>query len=243
MKNYTIQTHNLSKEYNGEAVLKEINLQLERGRIHAIIGPSGVGKSVLLRLLNLLEEPTSGEIHFDGKALRENNRLNLHRRMTLVFQKPALFNTSVYENVAYGLKVRKENRSSILEKVKKALEVIGLKGYEHKRARDLSGGEKQRVAIARAMVLEPEILFLDEPTSDLDPRNVAIIEELIKYINREFKTTIVIATHNMFQARRLAHEASFLFKGRIIESRNAQEIFTSPKDKRILRFIEGKMIF
>ena len=243
MKNYTIQTHNLSKEYNREAILKEINLQLERGRIHAIIGPSGVGKSVLLRLLNLLEEPTSGEIHFDGKALRENNRLNLHRRMTLVFQKPALFNTSVYENVAYGLKVRGENRRLILEKVKKALEVVGLKGYEHKRAKDLSGGEKQRVAIARAMVLEPEILFLDEPTSDLDPRNVAIIEELIKYINREFKTTNVIATHNMFQARRLAHEASFLFEGRIIESGRADEIFTSPKDRRILRFIEGKMIF
>lgn len=216
---------------------------MERGRIHAIIGPSGVGKSVLLRLLNLLEEATSGEIYFDGKALKENNYLKLQRRMTLVFQKPALFNTSVYENVAYGLKVRRENKGSVFGKVRKALEVVGLKGYEHKRARNLSGGEKQRVAIARAMVLEPEILFLDEPTSDLDPRNVAIIEELINYINREFKTTIVIATHNMFQARRLAHQASFLFGGRIIESGNAQEIFTNPKDRRILRFIEGKMIF
>lgn len=243
MRKFTIQTHNLSKEYNGETILKEINLQLERGKIHAIIGPSGVGKSVLLRLLNLLEEPTSGEIYFNEKALKENNYLELQRRMTLVFQKPALFNTSVYENVAYGLKIRKENRGSVIEKVEKALKVVGLKDYEHKRARNLSGGEKQRVAIARAMVLEPEILFLDEPTSDLDPRNVAIIEELIKYINREFKTTIVIATHNMFQARRLAHQAIFLFEGRIIESGNAQEIFTNPKDRRILRFIEGKMIF
>ncbi|MBU4310552.1 phosphate ABC transporter ATP-binding protein [bacterium] len=243
MREYAIRTHNLSREYDGEVILKEINLQLERGRIHAIIGPSGVGKSVLLRLLNLLERPTSGEIYFDGKALKENNYLKLQRRMTLVFQKPALFNTSVYENVAYGLKVRRENRGSIAEKVEKALGIVGLKGYKHKRARDLSGGEKQRVAIARAMVLEPEILFLDEPTSDLDPRNVAIIEELIKYINREFKTTIVIATHNMFQARRLAHQASVLFEGRIIESGNAQEIFTNPQDKRILRFIEGKIIF
>ncbi|KKK87585.1 hypothetical protein LCGC14_2751780 [marine sediment metagenome] len=167
MNPYAIRTHDLSKEYNGEAILKKINLQLERGRIHAIIGPSGVGKSVLLRLLNLLEEPTSGEIHFDGRALKENDRLELQRRMTLVFQKPVLFNTSVYENVAYGLKVRKENRRSILEKVRKALEVVDLKNYEHKRARNLSGGEKQRVAIAQAMVLEPEILFLDEPTSDI----------------------------------------------------------------------------
>ncbi len=243
MNPYAIRTHNLSKEYNGENILKKLNLQLERGRIHAIIGPSGVGKSVLLRLLNLLEEPTSGEIYFDGRALRENERLKLQRRMTLVFQKPVLFNTSVYENVAYGLRVRGENRRSIAEKVKKALEVVGLKDYEHKGARNLSGGEKQRVAIARAMVLAPEILFLDEPTSDLDPRNVAIIEELVKYINREFKTTIVLATHNMFQARRLAHQASFLFEGRIIESGNAREIFTSPKDRRILRFIEGKIIF
>jgi len=243
MKEYAIRTHNLSQEYDGENILRGINLQLERGRIHAIIGPSGVGKSVLLRLLNLLEEPTSGEIHFDGKALRENDHLVLQRKMTLVFQKPALFNTSVYENVAYGLRVRKENRRSILEKVKKALEVVGLKGYEHKRTRDLSGGEKQRVAIARAMVLEPGILFLDEPTSDLDPRNVAIIEGLIKYINREFKTTIVIATHNMFQAKRLAHQTTFLFEGRIVESGSAREIFTNPKDRRILRFIEGKMIF
>ncbi|HEA46964.1 MAG TPA: phosphate ABC transporter ATP-binding protein [bacterium] len=243
MNPYAIRTHDLSKEYNGEAILKKINLQLERGRIHAIIGPSGVGKSVLLRLLNLLEEPTSGEIHFDGRALKENDRLELQRRMTLVFQKPVLFNTSVYENVAYGLKVRKENRRSILEKVRKALEVVDLKNYEHKRARNLSGGEKQRVAIAQAMVLEPEILFLDEPTSDLDPRNVAIIEELIKYINEEFKITVVIATHNMFQAKRLAHEATFLFGGRIIESGKAQEIFTKPKDRRVLRFIEGKMIF
>ena len=243
MKNYTIRTHNLSKEYNGEVILKRINLRLEKGKIHAIIGPSGVGKSVLLRLLNLLEEATSGEIHFDEKGLKENNRLELQRRMTLVFQKPVLFNTSVYENVAYGLKVRKENKGSTLEKVRKALEVVGLKRYEHKRAKTLSGGEKQRVTIARAMVLEPEILFLDEPTSDLDPRNVAIIEELIKYINKKFKTTIVIATHNMFQARRLAHEASFLFEGRIIESGSICEIFTNPQDKRILKFIEGKMIF
>jgi len=243
MRKFAIQTYNLSKGYNGEVVLKKINLQLERGRIHAIIGPSGVGKSVLLRLLNLLEEATSGEIYFDGRALKENNYLKLQRRMTLVFQKPALFNTSVYENVAYGLKVRRENKGSVFEKVRKALEVVGLKGYEHKRAGNLSGGEKQRVAIARAMVLEPEILFLDEPTSDLDPRNVAIIEELINYINRKFKTTIVLATHNMFQARRLAHQASFLFGGRVIESGYAQDIFTNPKDKRILRFIEGKMIF
>ena len=243
MRKFAIRAHNLSQEYNGEAILQKINLQLERGKIHVIIGPSGVGKSVLLRLLNLLEGPTSGEIYFDGRALKENNHLELQRRMTLVFQKPALFNTSVYENVVYGLKVRGKNRRLTAKKAKKALGVVGLKGYEHKRARNLSGGEKQRVAIARAMVLEPEILFLDEPTSDLDPRNVAIIEELIKYINKEFKTTVVIATHNMFQARRLAHEASFLFGGRIIESGNAQEIFTNPKDRRILKFIEGKMIF
>lgn len=243
MRKFAIRTHNLSQEYNGEAILQKINLQLERGKIHVIIGPSGVGKSVLLRLLNLLERPTSGEIYFDERALKENNHLKLQRRMTLVFQKPALFNTSVYENVVYGLKVRGKNRRATAEKVKKVLEVVGLKGYEHKRARNLSGGEKQRVAIARAMVLEPEILFLDEPTSDLDPRNVAIIEELIKYINKKFKTTVVIATHNMFQARRLAHQASFLFGGRIIESGNAQEVFTNPKDRRILRFIEGKMIF
>lgn len=243
MTEFAIHTYNLSREYNGESILKKINLHLERGRIHAIIGPSGVGKSVLLRLLNLLEEPTSGEIYFDKKVIKENNRLELRRRMTLVFQKSTLFSTSVYENVAYGLKVRGENRGSIAQKVEKALEVVGLKGYERKRARNLSGGEKQRVAIARAMVLEPEILFLDEPTSDLDPRNVAIIEELIKYINKEFKTTIVIATHNMFQARRLAHQINFLFEGRIIESGKVQEIFTNPQDRRTLRFIEGKMIF
>ena len=243
MRKFIIRTHNLSKEYDGEAILKKVDLGLERGRIHAIVGPSGVGKSVLLRLLNLLEEPTSGEIYFDEKALKENNRLELQRRMTLVFQKPVLFNTSVYENIAYGLKVRRENRRRVSRKVRKALRVVGLRGYEHKRARNLSGGEKQRVAIARAMVLEPEILFLDEPTSDLDPRNVAIIEELIKYINEKFKTTIVIATHNIFQATRLAHEASFLFEGRIIESGRTQEIFTDPKDRRILKFIEGKIIF
>ena len=147
----------------------------------------------------------------------------------MVFQQTGVFNTSVFNNnVAYGLKVRGENGKNIEKKVREALKIVQLEGFESRNALKLSGGEAQRVALAQALVTEPELLLLDEPTADLDPRNVSIVEEALLWINREHKTTIIMATHNMFQAQNLAHRVAFLLDGKIEKVGTIEEIFDAP---------------
>jgi len=227
-----METRNLSKSYNGTEALKNVNVKVEKGEILAVVGPSGSGKTTLLRLLNLLDVPTAGEIFFDGRdtACPEADRLALRRRMGMVFQQAVLFNESVYENVAYPLKVRGHYGESEDLKVRDALKLVGLFGFERKQATGLSGGEAQRVALAQAMVYKPELLLLDEPTVNLDPRNVSIIEGVISKVNRQLRTTIIIATHNMLQAEQLATRAAVLREGELAEIGDAKEIFRKPSD-------------
>lgn len=237
-------------KFGEKEVLRNIDLTILRGEIFALIGPSGAGKTTFLRILNLFEKPTGGSLVFEGireKTPHEetpylNTGTNVRRRMSLLFQTPAVFNTSVFDNVAYGLKVRGIDRRTIEERVSDALSIVGLEGKERQKARTLSGGEAQRMAFARAVVYEPEILLLDEPTTNLDPANVAKIEEIIKRIH-ERGTTIVIATHNIPQVRRIAERVGILLNGELIEVNSKEGIFTAPRDARSSSFINGEIIY
>jgi len=242
-----IETRNLSKLYDGTEALKNVNVEVNRGEVLAVVGPSGSGKTTLLRLMNLLEMPSSGQILFDGKdtACSDADRLTLRRRMGMVFQQAVLFNETVHENIAYPLKIRGYLKKKNDLKVKDALRLVGLSGFEKKRATGLSGGEAQRVALAQAMISEPELLLLDEPTANLDPRNVSIIESVITKVNRERGTTIIIATHNMLQAEQLAAKVAVLREGELAELGDAKEIFRKPSDflasfGRVLNIFTGQ---
>ncbi|HUV02449.1 MAG TPA: ABC transporter ATP-binding protein [Desulfobacteria bacterium] len=234
-----IEVKLLRKRHGEKEILKDINLTIKSGEIFTIIGPTGAGKTTLLRLIDLLDMPTSGAIYVDGVDANASprTRLAIRRKMALLFQKPALFNTSVYDNVTYGLKFRGFERQSIDEKVNHALEIVGLLDYAQRSAPTLSGGEAQRVALARAIVTEPEVLLLDEPTANLDPIATEKIEELIARINRDYKATIIMATHDMLQGQRLADRIAVMMNGAITQIGLPHEIFYSPKTEEIARFV------
>jgi molybdopterin-binding protein len=202
-----------------------VNLQIHEGEILALLGPNGSGKTTILKILAFIENPTSGEVKFQGEAVNFKKAEQTRLGSTLVFQRTVLFGTSVYNNIAYGLKVRKVPKNVIDKEVRNALRIVRLEGFEKRPARKLSGGEQQRVAIARALVLKTKLLLLDEPTANLDPKNAGILEEVISAVNREQKTTIVMATHNMFQAKILPQRVALMSEGKITEVGTPAEIF------------------
>ncbi len=230
---------NVYHRYGEREVLKNINLQVEKGEIFALIGPTGAGKTTLLRLIDLLEVPTSGTIFLDGEDVTRagRRRLKLRRRMAFVLQKPVVFNMSVYDNISYGLKWRGKSQGEIREKVTPLLKVMKLSHLGGKNARTLSGGEVQRVAIARAAVVEPDILLLDEPTANLDPISTLRIEELIQDIFRQYETTIIMATHDLSQGHRLANRIGVMMNGEIIQVGKADDIFSSPSNREVAEFV------
>lgn len=242
---YIFKVSKLKKDYNGEKVLDIENLGIERGKITAVIGPSGAGKSTLLHLLNKIEIPSSGSIWFEDKIISDKAALplDIRRNMIMVFQKPLVFKTTVYENIAYGLKMRNIDSKEISKKVNEMLEIIGLKDKKQQRAMTLSGGEAQRVAIARAVVVRPKALLLDEPTANLDPANVTIIEDLIKYGKKNYELSVLMVTHNMFQAKRISDNTIFMLNGNVVEDGKTENMFNSPKEDNTRAFINGKMIF
>lgn len=215
----------VTKMFDSTVALDNVDLKVEEGEILALLGPNGSGKSTLLKILALLENPTRGEVYFHNAKISNQNRERTRMETTMVFQKATLFNTTVYNNIAYGLKIRKVPKNEIQERVNMALKLVRLEGFQKKYAKKLSGGEQQRVALARALILNTNLLLLDEPIANLDPKNASIIEEIITSINREHKTTIVIATHNMFQAKRFPHRIALMENGRIGEIGEPVEIF------------------
>jgi tungstate transport system ATP-binding protein len=231
----TAELKNVTKTYGSKIVLDTVNLQVHEGEILALLGPNGSGKTTLLKILAFVENPTSGEVKFQGKAVNFKNTEKERLQSTLVFQKTALFSTSVYNNIAYGLKIRKVTKEKRDAKVKKVLDLVKLSGFEKRNARHLSGGEQQRVAIARALVLKTKLLLLDEPTANLDPINAGLLEEVIDTVNRENKVTIVMATHNMFQAKKLPHRIALMDEGKITEAGVPEEVFGS-LSKNLARF-------
>lgn len=217
---------NVTKAYGDKTVLSELNLQINKGEILALLGPNGSGKTTILRILALLENATNGEVVLSSETVTAKNAERLRMLTTLVFQKTTLFSTSVYSNVAYGLKIRKTSKETRNREVAQVLKLVQLEGYENRSAKKLSGGEQQRVAIAGALALKPKLLLLDEPTANLDPKNASIIEDIIATANREMETTIVISTHNMFQAKTLPHRIALISEGKITEIGKPEEVFT-----------------
>lgn len=228
--------------YGERVVLNVPRLSVYAGELLALVGPSGAGKSTLLRLLNFLEAPTEGQVCFHGRPYTPATiPLAVRRRITTVFQHPLLLDMSVRRNVSYGLRLRGQKDGR--EQTEQALEAVGLQALADAPARTLSGGEAQRVALARALVLQPEVLLLDEPTANLDPANVRVIEEIVTAAIRERQMTIVLVTHNVWQARRLAHRVAFLFEGELLEVAPTERFFEAPQNPRTAAFLRGELVY
>lgn len=223
---------NLKKYYDDKLALDIPHLELEAGKIYAVVGPNGAGKTTLLNILAKLDEPNEGKVFFQGKMIdcKSNNITNIRRHITMVMQEPVLFRTTVEKNITYGLRVRSVDRKARIEKATEALQMVGLSGFEKRKAYQLSAGETRRVALARALVLNPKALLLDEPTANIDRRNAEIIEKLIQKIKSEQQTIIVMTTHDLSQAYRLADEIISLLFGRVVES-SPENIFSGHIEK------------
>jgi tungstate transport system ATP-binding protein len=230
----------LKKEYAQRAIVDVEELEIHTGEILALVGPSGAGKSTLLRLLNFLETPTSGKIVYQGHSTNGNLSINTRRQVTTVFQRPILLRASVRANVAYGLGLRGRRGDGRIDEM---LARVGLSELTNAPAHKLSGGEMQRVALARALVIDPQVLLLDEPTANLDPYNVGLIEEIVREQNRTRQITIVLVTHNVFQAKRLAQRIGLMLGGRLIEVKETAAFFDSPSDPRTAAFVRGEMVY
>jgi tungstate transport system ATP-binding protein len=215
----------LIHRYGDRTVLSNVSLDIAAGEVFAVYGPNGAGKSTLLRLLSLLERPAEGEVVVNGIAPFRANLLALRREVVLVFQQPRLFSRSVLGNVMAGLRWRGLDRVEAARRAAWALERVGLGGFERRSAAKLSGGEAQLVSLARALAVRPSVLCLDEPTSDLDPRRSAQIEEIIRATNEELGTSVLLVTHNLAQGRRLARRGALLVEGRIARTGASEEVF------------------
>ena len=237
--------HNVIKRYGDREVLNIDQLSIPAEKIYTILGPNGSGKSTLLRILALLLVNDAGELEVLGEKVTWEKRqlLKLRRQMSMVTQTSFMFSGSVYYNVSYGLRVRRMGARKVRKRVDEMLEMVGMSAYRDADARTLSGGERQKVAIARALAINPRVLFLDEPTSNIDVASAADIEKHIRYINKERGTTIIIVTHNLFQARRLADEILFINEGRIVEQGPGESLFTQPRDERTAAFLRGETVF
>jgi tungstate transport system ATP-binding protein len=242
MSSPLLQLRDVEHGYGQRLVLRVPELAVYPGEIFAVVGPSGAGKSTLLRLMNFLEKPLQGQIFYQNQAWTPASLpIEARRQMTSVFQQPLLLSTSVANNVAYGLRVRgqRPGKTAILQ----ALETVRLAHLAQQHAHTLSSGEAQRVSLARALVLHPDILFLDEPTANLDPGNVKLIESSIRHTNRHEHCTVVMVTHNVWQARRLAHRVALLYEGEIIEVAPTADFFEHPQDARTRAFLSGDLVY
>lgn len=253
-----IRLDDVSHAYGDDRVVETVSLSVEPGEVVAIIGPSGVGKTTLLRILALSLRPTEGRVTLDGRevwALDDDERLALRRRVGMVFQDASLFDATVKRNVEYGLRIRRpwaerarDQLRSVLggngtpEAVGEALDVVGLADKTDQEARSLSGGEAQRVSFARALAYDPTYLFLDEPTSDLDPRNTGLIEEAVREA-RDRGIGVVVATHDMHQAERIADRVGVLLGDGFTEVGPPGTLFENPSDERTRKFIAGELVY
>lgn len=245
-----IEVHDFNLAYSGKQALKDINMTIPERKVTAFIGPSGCGKSTLLRCFNRMNDlidgvATSGSIRIDGRDIfaRAVNVADLRRRVGMVFQKPNPFPKSVYENVAYGLRIQGVNdRRTLDAAVEKSLKGAALWDEVKDRLNDLalglSGGQQQRLVIARAIAIEPEIILLDEPASALDPISTLKVEELIYELKEKF--TIVIVTHNMQQAARVSDYTAYMYLGELVEFNDTGTLFTNPAEKMTEDYITGR---
>ena len=228
---------NLHKSFNGNKAVNGVSFTIEKGEIFGLLGPNGAGKTTLLRILAGLEKQDKGSILFNGK---ETNGKELRQIATLVFQRTAMFSRSVYDNLAYSLKIRGKKDAEVREETARTLQAVGLRNFEKRKAKKTSGGEQQRIALARAFLLNPQILLLDEPTANLDPNSATIIERAIRSRTRE-KGIIILTTHNLSQAKRLADEVVHIYEGQIVEIAGPEEFFNNPRSEMSRKFINGEL--
>ncbi len=235
----TLKVENISKEFDGKYALKEVNIELYKGDTLVLIGPTGSGKTTLLRIIDLIEKATSGRVIIEGKEAKAGKAGNLkaRRAMAMVGQKPIVFNMSVYDNIACGLKWRNLGRQLVEKEVDRVLKLVGMADYARRNARTLSGGEMQRVAIARALVTRPKILLLDEPTANLDPVSLSKIEKVLARIVSDEETTTIMTTHDMSQGQRLAGRIGVLINGRLLQVGGPEEIFSRPETKEVAELV------
>ncbi|WP_139905319.1 phosphate ABC transporter ATP-binding protein PstB [Clostridium thermarum] len=241
---------NLNFYYGANKVLKDINMEIRPNKITALIGPSGCGKSTFLRTLNRMNDlipdtRTEGEIFMEDRNIlsKEEDVVELRKKVGMVFQKPNPFPKSIYENVIYGPKRHGiKDKKTLDELVEKSLEGAALwkevRDKLHKSAYDLSGGQQQRLCIARVLAVKPQIILMDEPTSALDPLSTLKIEELMEELKKKY--TVVTVTHNMQQAGRVADYTAFFLNGNLVEMNLTENIFYNPKDKRTEDYISGR---
>jgi tungstate transport system ATP-binding protein len=234
-----LQLSEIKKCYRSVKALDSVSLEMEGGKIIVFLGFNGAGKSTLMRILSGLENPDSGTILFNNQ---NTDAKTLRQISTLVFQKTIMFTMNVYDNLAYGLKIRMVPKEEIAKRIPEALQAVRLSGFEKRRAKKLSGGEQQRIALARAFLLDPSVLFLDEPTANLDPNSATIIEKAI-IDKKNSQRIIVMATHNLNQARRMADEIVHIHNGEIVEVAKTEDFFENPKNEITRKFINGELDF
>ena len=235
-----IYVNNLEKSFGKNKVLKGVNEHIKKGEVVVVIGPSGSGKSTFLRCLNLLEEPTGGEIIFEGKNITDKkvNINKLREKMGMVFQQFNLFpHKTVLENITIApIKVKKMKKSDAEAKAIRLLEKVGLENKRDTYPAQLSGGQKQRIAIARALAMEPDVMLFDEPTSALDPEMVGEVLNVMKDLASEGMTMVVV-THEMGFAKEVGDRIVFMDGGNILESEKPEEFFANPKNERTKEFL------
>jgi len=237
MSNKLIDLIDISKSYGMQTVLDELNLYIRENEFLTLLGPSGCGKTTTLRILGGFETPDKGRVIFDGQDI--TNFPANKRQLNTVFQKYALFtHMNIADNIAFGLKIKNKSKQYIYDKIKYALKLVNLDGFEKRMPDSLSGGQQQRICIARALAVQPEVLLMDEPTSALDPISTSKIEELMEDLKKKY--TVVVVTHNMQQAVRVSDDTAFFLVGEMVEFGDTKTIFSYPKDKRTEDYITGR---
>lgn len=231
-----IQFKQVTKKYNEQVVLDQVNLEFDQGKFYTLLGPSGCGKTTLLRLIAGFIEPTLGDVFFNGKKM--NHIPANKRQVNTVFQDYALFpHLNVFENVAFGLRVKKMKNNVIEEKVKESLKFVNLAGYEQREINEMSGGQRQRVAIARAIVNEPEVILLDEPLSALDLKLRTEMQYELRELQRRLGITFILVTHDQEEALAMSDEIFVLNEGRVEQSGTPTDIYDEPINRFVADFI------
>lgn len=244
-----IETRNLNLYYGEKQALKNINMNINKNEVTALIGPSGCGKSTFLRTINRMNDlidivKIDGEVLFEGKDIyKDYDEIHLRKRIGMVFQRPNPFPMSIYNNIAYGPKIhgitKKEQLDEIVEKSLRGAALWDeTKDRLKESALGMSGGQQQRLCIARTLAVSPEVILMDEPTSALDPISTSKMEELMDELKKKY--TVIIVTHNMQQAGRIADKTAFFLNGEVIEFGKTEDIFYNPKDKRTEDYITGR---
>ena len=244
-----LKTEKLNLHYGDVWALKNIDLEVMRNSVTALIGPSGCGKSSFIKTVNRMNDlieiaKVTGTVLFDGLNIyTDYDIVDLRKRIGMVFQKPNPFPMSIYDNIAYGPRIHGvRNKTELSEIVEKSIRAAALwdevKDRLHKNAMSLSGGQQQRLCIARVLAVQPEILLMDEPTSALDPISTLKIEDLIDELKAQY--TIIIVTHNMQQAGRISDKTAFFLNGEVMEFTKTEDLFNNPSDKRTEDYITGR---